>query len=230
MKLLAIDTSGEACSVALLLDEQISSRHVLAPMQQAKSILPMVQELLNSKNCKVDQLDAIAFGCGPGSFTGVRIGVSVAQGLAFAAQLPMISISSLAANAQGAYEELGWKNILVAIDARMKEVYWAAYQVLDDGLVHLVGKESVSPPEELTQEGNWYGIGNAWSEYPNLIPFKPVDLDTKRLPLATAILSLAKPKYQNQEWVRASEAIPVYLRDHVAKKMNNQSSSFKKGD
>ena len=219
MKILALDTSSTACSAALMVDDVIFSHHEIAPMQQAQRILTVIEELLLSANSKINQLDAIAFGCGPGSFTGIRIAVSVAQGLAYAAGLPVIAVSSLAALAQSAYDDLGWKHLLVGVDARINEVYWGAYQVGLDELVCSAGKEVVCSPQQITLPNMidpWCGVGNAWDVYRDRLPFQPQQVDASRLPTALAVLKLAQAKYLKKEWVSAMEAAPVYLRDQVA--------------
>ncbi len=220
MKILAIETSSTACSVALLVDDKISCIHRILPLKQAQFILPMIHELLEMNNISLKQLNAIAFGCGPGSFTGVRIATSVTQGLAYALKLPVIPISSLAALAQSAYRDLGWKKLLVGVDARIQEVYWGAYEVSDKGLVTLLHQEKVCAPQDVTlpEDKEWYGVGNAWEIYADQIVYSPLKLDTRRLPTAEGVLELAKIKYLNKEWVEAKEALPVYLRDCVAKK------------
>lgn len=220
MKILSIDTSSAACSVALLIDEEITATHKLIPMQQAQNILPMIENLLSSKNISFNQMDALAFGCGPGSFTGVRIAASVIQGLGYGLNLPIISISSLAALAQQAYEDLHWKKLLVGIDARIQEVYCAAYEVNSEGFMSLVGNEIVCRPEDfIIPKGNdWYGVGNAWEVYTRDIPFQPLEIDITRVPTASAVVRLARMKYLSQEWLSPAEALPVYLRDSVAKK------------
>jgi tRNA threonylcarbamoyladenosine biosynthesis protein TsaB len=220
MKLLAIDTSALACSVALVINDDIKLVHEIIPMQQAQQLLPMIDELLKSNNVKVTELSALAFGCGPGSFTGVRIATSVIQGLAFATQLPVISISSLAAAAQTAYEEFHWQKILVAMDARMSEIYCGAYQVNAQGLMELQGTESLCRPENLPHmiDNDWYGAGNGWKVYEELLPFKPLATAAEILPSALGVSLLAKAKYLRHEWIQADQAIPVYLRDHVAEK------------
>jgi len=219
MKLLAFDTSSAACSIALSIDGEITSHHEIAPMQQAKLLLPLLSTVLKTKNIAVSDLDAIAFGCGPGSFTGVRIAVSVAQGLGYAAEKPLIAVSSLAAIAQAAYQDLGWTQFVVAVDARIHEVYWGAYEVQQNQLVKLIGKEQVSRPEEVTlPSSTWCGVGNAWEVYRSLIPAQPVSVRTDCLPHAAAILPLAEEKFRLGEVISAADAIPVYLRDDVAKK------------
>jgi tRNA threonylcarbamoyladenosine biosynthesis protein TsaB len=194
--------------------------HRIVPQQQSQMILPMIDELLKSKNIALNQLDALAFGCGPGSFTGVRIATSVTQGLAYALNLPVIPISSLAALAQTAYQEKGYKKLLVAVDARIQEVYWAAYEVNDKGLAVLCGSEHVSTPEDIVapDDNSWNGVGNAWEVYQNNIAYKPIDLNTTFLPTAASIAKLAKEKFHQQSWVNAADVCPTYLRDSVAKK------------
>jgi tRNA threonylcarbamoyladenosine biosynthesis protein TsaB len=222
MKILAIETSSAACSVALLIDGQIICRHEIAPMQQAKLLLPMLEQLLTAENIELKQLDAIAFGCGPGSFTGVRIATSVAQGLAYAAGIPLIPISSLAAIAQAAYQEWGWQRLIVAIDARINETYWGAYEVQANQQVKLIKKEQVGSPKDIqAPDGReWVGVGDAWRVYQAEITYKPVQIDFDCLPTASAILILASMRFVEGAVVPAREALPVYLRDDVAKKGN----------
>jgi len=224
MNILAFDTSSSACSVALLTHEKIIQHHELLPMQQAKLILPIINQLLDSEKLTLKQLDAIAFGCGPGSFTGVRIATSVAQGLAYAAEIPLIPVSSLAALAQAAYEELGWKKLLVAVDARMNETYWASYEIDANQLVTLKGKENVSSPKviEAPDKTLWHGVGNAWEVYHAEITVKSIQTNAALLPTAKAILALAKHQYMHGKTVPAKDAIPIYLRDEVAKKVADQ--------
>lgn len=220
MILLAIETSSSACSVALSLNDEVYAAHVHAPMQQSLLVLSMIQELLKSKNIELNQLNAIAFGCGPGSFTGVRIATSVTQGLAYALNIPVIPISSLASLAQTVYQDHGWKKVLAAVDARIQEVYWAAYEVNDQGLMTLCGIEQVGKPTEIIAPSNdrWYGAGNAWDVYKHNIHYQPVELEVTCLPAAIGVAKLATMKYKQQSWIEASHAHPVYLRNEVAKK------------
>lgn len=217
MKLLAIDTSSTACSVALLLDDDIKEEHQIAPMQQAKKILPMIKQLLLENNISLNQLDALAFGCGPGSFTGIRIATSVSQGLSFAAQLPVIPVSSLAALAQTVFMQKKWEKLLVAVDARMNEIYCGCYQVNDQGMVSLIGEEKICSPRDFPYpSGNdtWYGVGNGWEEYRLQLPIIPADIETSLVPKASAIALLAK----GSAALPPGHAYPVYLRDQVAVK------------
>lgn len=225
MNILAIETSSSACSVALTKNNQVTARHKVLPMQQAQLILPMIDEVLKEADITLNQLDAIAFGCGPGSFTGIRIATSTAQGLGYALNLPLIPVSSLAALAQTAFNAMGWTKLLVAIDARMQEVYWGKYIVNSAGLVELQGEEIISPPsrlpslESFAEQGKtWVGVGSAWQVFSEQIPFSPLEKDVDGIATAEAVLQLAMPRFQAQQWVRAEEALPVYLRDNVAAK------------
>ncbi len=220
LKLLAIETSASACSVALLINDEIKTLHEIIPMQQAQRILTMIDQLLSDNGCQVNELSALAFGCGPGSFTGVRIATSVIQGLAYASGLPVISVSSLAAVAQTAYEELHWPKIMVAMDARMNEVYFGAYQVNAQGLMELQNKEMVCRPKDipLPATPDWYGAGNGWAVYQDALPCQPTAIAAEQLPTAFGVSLLAKAKYLRHEWQPAAEVMPVYLRDDVAEK------------
>lgn len=220
MILLAIETSSIACSIALSVNDEIKSIHEIAPMQQAQKILPMIETLLRESALSLDQVDALVLGHGPGSFTGVRIATSVVQGLAFAKNIPVISISSLAALAQASFLTHGWKKLLVGVDARIQEVYWGQYTVNEQGLVELNGKETVCAPANvpLPLSSDWYGTGDAWDIYSKEIPYHPLEIDCKQMPTAVGLLHLAKAKYVKQEWTIAEEVLPIYLRDKVASK------------
>jgi tRNA threonylcarbamoyladenosine biosynthesis protein TsaB len=220
MKILALDTSSHVCSVALLNDGKITTRDTTITLKQAQIVLTEIQALLLSENISLNQLDAIAFGTGPGSFTGVRIAASITQGLAYALQLPVIPISSLQAIAYTAFLERQWKNLLVAVDARMDEMYWASYQIDDTGLPYITGEEMLLKPEDalLPKEFGWAGIGNGWEVYAARIPYEPQYLDSTKTPSAGALLRLAEVQFLKQNWVPPTQALPVYLRNNVAKK------------
>lgn len=222
MKILAIDTSSEACSVALLYrhpkkGRQVLSRHEIAPKQHTSILLPIIHEILHKAGVTLAGLDAVAFGCGPGSFTGIRIAASVAQGIAYANDLPVIPISSLAATAQAANKIKGWQNILVAVDARMEQVYWAGYEMVN-GLARPVFTERLISPHGITPipVAEWHGVGDAWSLFKKEIETKSenklVDMDMSIVPTAEAVLSLAAVKYEKGDMVEAADALPVYLR------------------
>lgn len=177
----------------------------------------MVKELILSNYIKLNQLDAIAYGSGPGSFTGVRIATSVAQGIGFAAKLPVIPISSLAALAQSAYLENQGSTFFIAVDARMDQIYWAVYQTNQQGYVELIGKEKLCSPGEISCfEIEGYGIGDGWEKYEKILVkrlgFQPEAVYSSQQTTANAIIQLAKIKFEREEWVAPSEAVPVYLR------------------
>ncbi len=232
MKLLAIDAATEACSVALLVGDVIYERYVVFPRGHSKLLLNMVDEILTEASVSLKSLDAIAFDRGPGSFTGVRIGTSVTQGLAFGADLPVIPVSSLATIAQGVWREGGHKQVLSVIDARMAEVYWGYYSA-EQGIMTLQGAEHISKAEAITPaKGQCFGAGTGWQAYQATLQMamqlqgtlgvegKCVGFDPDRLPHAVDILSLAKPLFEAREYVPAEQALPTYLRNEVAKKQS----------
>ena len=220
MKLLAIETSASACSVALMIDDAITSLHEIAPMQQAARILPMINQILQNANVTSRDLTALAFGCGPGSFTGVRIATSVMQGLAYATGLDLLPVSSLAACAQTTYQDLGWEKILVAMDARMGEIYWGAYRANKKGLMELEGTEAVSPAASMIMPAGegWYGAGNGWPAYAPQFTISPAKIEGDRLPEARGVAMLGRAMFLRGEGVKAEAVNPVYLRNNVAEK------------
>jgi tRNA threonylcarbamoyladenosine biosynthesis protein TsaB len=224
MRLLAIETATEACSAALLVEGKVYSRFEVAPRRHTELILPMCESLMKEAGEKLENLDAIAFGRGPGSFTGVRIAAGVAQGIAFAHDLPVVPISTLAALTQEAIEEKGGASILAAIDARMHEVYWGCYVRDDDGYARLLGDEQVGKPEriEVPSESDWFGVGSGWGVYGKDLAARlgPAlnGYDGDLLPKAAYVATLAEAAYQKGVSVPAEQAQPVYLRDQVAEK------------
>ncbi|MDM8560289.1 tRNA (adenosine(37)-N6)-threonylcarbamoyltransferase complex dimerization subunit type 1 TsaB [Candidatus Parabeggiatoa sp. HSG14] len=221
MKLLVIDTATEACSCALYLDGEIQDRYVIAPRQHTSLILPMADELLAEAGLKPTQLEGIAFGCGPGSFTGLRIACGVVQGIAFAADIPVAPISSLAALAQATYTKYGAVKVLAAIDARMHEVYWGRYKIDDKDIMRCESKEIVCAPNDISlpSEGQWYGVGTGWATYAENLKAKlgkmVQDYQGKTYPQASAMIPLALAAFQEGKIVSAEDALPVYLRNKV---------------
>ncbi|QJD60566.1 tRNA (adenosine(37)-N6)-threonylcarbamoyltransferase complex dimerization subunit type 1 TsaB [Pseudomonas sp. gcc21] len=215
--LLALDTATEACSAALLHDGKVYARHEVIPRQHAKRLLPMIDELLQESGVTLTRLDALVFGRGPGAFTGVRIATGMVQGLAFAADKPVIDISNLAALAQRAWREHGAEQVCAAIDARMDEVYWGGYQ-LRDGVMQLVGSEVVCAPETVNlPEGmsKPVGAGTGW-QYADRLAVGVEHAWPELLPDARDLLSLALPRWQSRDVLDTADAQPVYLRDQVA--------------
>ncbi|MGL5201096.1 MAG: tRNA (adenosine(37)-N6)-threonylcarbamoyltransferase complex dimerization subunit type 1 TsaB [Aeromonas veronii] len=221
LKILAVDTATEACSAALLVGDKLFSRWEEAPRDHTRKILPMVQAVLEDAGISLSDLDAIAFGRGPGSFTGVRIGISVAQGLAFGAGVPLIGISTLAAMAQGAYRLDGAEQVLTAIDARMNEVYFGRYELID-GRMQLVGDEVVSEPAALVDvRGKLAGlvtcVGTGFETSGETLSGLADELAVSqvRFPAAEDMLPLARAAWLAGEAVPVELATPVYLRDKV---------------
>ena len=220
MNLIAIEAATEACSVALRVDDTVLARHEVAPRKHAELVLPMVDGLLKEAGLRLADLDALAFGRGPGAFTGVRIAAGVVQGLAFGTQKPVIPISTLAALAQGAAS--GSTSIAAAIDARMGEVYWGLFTVGTDGLVVAAGEERVCKADslEVPKGRDWFGVGTGWGTYGDMLSgrfgerLKGAAGD--RLPTAREVLQLAAREFEAGRTVTAEEALPVYLRHPIA--------------
>ncbi|MBA1274304.1 tRNA (adenosine(37)-N6)-threonylcarbamoyltransferase complex dimerization subunit type 1 TsaB [Stutzerimonas azotifigens] len=216
--LLALDTATEACSVALLHDGKVLSHYEVIPRLHAQRLLPMIQQLLGEAGVAMSALDAIAFGRGPGAFTGVRIAIGVVQGLAFGLQRPVLPVSNLAVLAQRAYREQGARQVAAAIDARMDEVYWGCYRE-EEGEMRLAGVEAVLPPEQVAlprgAEGDWFGAGTGWG-YADRLAVTVVGQDATLLPHAEDLLALASFAWRRDEAVDAELAQPIYLRDNVA--------------
>ncbi len=223
MKILAVDTATEACSAALLIDGDIQERYQLAPREHTKLILPMIDSLMAEAQINTQDLDALAFGRGPGSFTGVRIATGIIQGIAFAADLPVAPISTLAAIAQGCIESTTHNVIFTAVDARMNEIYWAVYHRNPENFVELVGKESVTPIQTIEYTGSkGFGIGSAWKIHETAMIKQLsnflIDYDANHLPKASTIAKLGARDYSLGKTVPVEQAMPVYLRDKVAEK------------
>lgn len=222
LRILAIDTATESCSVAVWNEGVVVSRFEISPREHTQKILPMVKSALEEANITLQSLDVLAFGRGPGSFTGVRIGVGVAQGIALGAELPMIGISSLATMAEGVFRTTGIKHVLVAIDARMGEIYCAQYQ--RNGAGAWVGEdtEAVMKPEQFIEAlqsttGTWAMAGTGWQAYPDLkeaLPFTVVETEIT-LPAAQDMLPLAVSAWHEGKATKVEDAEPVYLRNEV---------------
>ncbi|TXY01819.1 tRNA (adenosine(37)-N6)-threonylcarbamoyltransferase complex dimerization subunit type 1 TsaB [Vibrio mimicus] len=222
VKILALDTATERCSVALLVGNTVYSRSEIAPRDHTKKVLPMVDEVLKEAGVTLQELDALAFGRGPGSFTGVRIGIGIAQGLAFGANLPMIGISTLAAMAQAAYRLQGMTHVASAIDARMEEVYWGRYVRQEDGSWQAAEAECVIAPALLAQtltrdEQVWGKAGTGWDAYPALADL-PLQVQSSEVlyPDSQDIAYLAQFELAQGNTMSVEQASPVYLRDTVA--------------
>jgi universal bacterial protein yeaZ len=226
--LLALDTATEACSVALLRGGEKTHLAQFAQREHTKHILPMVDEILAQAGITLHQVDALVFGRGPGSFTGVRIGAGIAQGLAFGADLPVIPVSNLAAMAQAAYVQYQAENVLTAIDARMNEVYfaqWQAQKVRSDfgeflDWQPMIAEQVCSPSnviEQVAQQHHENAVlaGTGWAAYPELNDANLGKATEITLPSALYMLDLALPKWFAGEIISPFEIEPIYLRNEV---------------
>ena len=235
--LLAIDTATEACSAALSFDGKIIERSELAPRRHAELILPMIESLLTEARLTRHDLQGIAVGRGPGAFTGVRLAISVAQGLALGLDLPVVPVSSLAALALDAPDNVAYRDnaILAVIDARMGEIYAGAFRRTGDGLVGAISDESIGPADKwnlpqntLSKDWGWSIVGSGWSSYREALttrlPAPPAFADGARYPQARAVLRLATPRFARGEGIAPETALPVYLRDKVALTLEEQRS------
>lgn len=224
MKLLAIETATEACSAALYIDGEVSECIQIEPRRHAELILSMMDGLLAEAGLKLNQLDALAFGRGPGSFTGVRIATGVIQGAAFGADLPVVPVSTLAALAQGYFRETGVRRILPAFDARMQELYWAAYEVGAEGLATIIGQEQVAAPADviLPEDDGWHGVGTGWATYGEQLSQRMgkalAAMKGDQLCSAHDVALLGVAGFNQGHSVSAEKALPIYLRDKVAKR------------
>lgn len=223
MRLLALETATEACSVALWIDGAVVERHELAPRRHAELLLPMVDAVLAEAGISRRALDAIAVGRGPGAFTGVRLAIAVAQGLALALDRPVVPVSTLAALAMAAAQDAGAAPILAAIDARMGEVYAGCFRADAQGLVEPIDAEVLAPPQSLLlpAQAAWRVVGSGWLSYRDVISPLLGDAaivfeDGAALPRAAAVARLGARDHARGLGVDAALAQPVYLRDKVA--------------
>jgi len=234
MKILAIDTATEACSAALEVDGEVFERYEVLGRGHAERILPMVQEVLAEGGVALAALDAIAFGRGPGGFTGLRIAAGVTQGLAFGASLPVVPVSDLAALAARAARLRGARHVLACLDARMAQVYWATFDCADPAAPLLLTPERVSDPGDLgaglrkgdsplfpDEKGDCplFGAGHGFAAYPalhTLLGDRLNGFDADLLPHAREIALIGAREAAAGRTVAPEEAQPVYLRDEVA--------------
>jgi tRNA threonylcarbamoyladenosine biosynthesis protein TsaB len=220
VKLLAIETSSDVGTVALLAGENLEQQRIATPREQTERILPIIGELLATAGVPLADLDGIAFGRGPGSFTGLRVAAAVAQGLGLSVNLPLLPVSSLAAMAQGLWRTEGQERSLVCIDARMGEVYWGAYEVRE-GVAELLGVEHLSEPDAVawTGSGTWGAAGNGFDVYAGpmaTVVAQAHSVQPALQPSATDLLPQALADLRGGRTRTAEEATPVYLRDETA--------------
>lgn len=218
--ILALDTATEACSVALLHQENTTFEDELSPRTHTQRILPMVDHLLKAANISIKEVDYLAFGRGPGSFTGVRVGVGVAQGLALGAELKVIPVSNLTAMAEQAYQELGATEVIALIDARMNEVYFSQLTRTVQGWMEKVKEQVCSPENAILQfkldAENIIVVGTGWAAYSQFAEQNlPLVISEITLPSAKYMLSLAEQEIAKGNVKSVVEIEPVYLRNEV---------------
>ena len=218
--ILALDTATEACSVALLHQGNITFEDELSPRTHTQRILPMVDGLLKNANLSIKEVDYLAFGRGPGSFTGVRVGVGVAQGLALGAELKVVPISNLTTMAEQAYQELGATEVIALIDARMNEVYFSQLVRTENGWIEKVKERVCSPEGALVQfqldTDKITVVGTGWAAYPQFAEQNlPLAISEITLPSAKYMLALAEQEIAKGNVKSVDEIEPVYLRNEV---------------
>jgi len=221
MRILALDTSTEWCSVAVGDGVLWHRRDEHAGQAHSERVLPMAHAALAEAGWTLASLDGLAFGAGPGSFTGVRIGCGVAQGLALGADLPVVPVPTLAAIAQEVFRMHGWERVLACLDARMREVYTAAYARAGDQWREAAPPAVVAPDAvrrvDSVGAGDWHGAGNGFAAYPALqarLGMSRVAADAR--PTAQSIGELALPRLAAGEGLAAADALPLYVRHRVA--------------
>lgn len=224
-KILAIETATETCSVALSTDGGLVKRYEVAPRKQTELILPMVDSVLMEAGLKLADLDGLAFGSGPGAFTGLRVAAGVVQGLALGANLRVAPISTLQIVAQGCLREFGAGQVAAFFDARMGEVYWGLYQAQNGVMIPLMD-DQLDKPDQLSglsvlhanSTMPWQGAGNGWCHESVLSPQLPEmqGVYADFFPHAEDILPLAAIAFEQNNVVSAADVQPVYLRESVA--------------
>lgn len=232
MKLLAVETATEACSVALLIDGVVIERYQRTQRDHTRLVLPMIDGLMAEAGIRPRDLDGLAFGRGPGSFTGVRIATGIIQGIALGAGLPVVPVSTLAAVAQEFFdrsrnraqsEQNPAEVAFTAMDARMGEIYWGVYRRSEKGYAESIGLERVIPADRIEfPDLHGVGIGTGWGVYRDELAKRLADrlegIEADRLPRAGAVARLGAYGFERGLAVPVEQAMPVYLRDKVAKK------------
>lgn len=213
--ILAIETSSAVCSVALSTNGVISEQFQPAQREQSQLILPMIDTLLIQAGLTLSELDVIALAIGPGSFTGVRLGLSVVQGLTISTEIPIIAISSLQALAQGIYHERADKKVIVCVNAYMDEIYSAQFQLAEQDIMMPLSDEQLLAPKALILPediAEWVGVGTGWGAYSDQLSVKPPIIYADYLPHATEVLDLAIKLYSPKRLQRIDEVEAMYLR------------------
>ncbi len=228
MRVLALETSTEYCSVALWQDGMVTSRCDLAVQKHSEMLIAMLAALLEDEGLGIGDVDGIAFGMGPGSFTGVRIACGAAQGLAFGAGLPVAGICTLEALAEAS----GKEKVIAVLDARMGEIYHAAYEKHDGAWVAVSEPRLCKPEEAPAVPGNgWFGAGSGFAMHGEVLGGRYAGqlqgADGTAVPQAAAIAALGAAQFAQGHGMDAAEALPLYLRDKVALKTSERDGNQK---
>lgn len=219
MRILALETSTDACSVAVVNGDACAERHIIAPRQHTQLIFEYIEATMHEAGIGAADLDLLALGCGPGAFTGVRIGTSIAQGIALAQALPVAPVSSLAALAAGAARLTAATHVAAAQDARRGEIYFAAYRVDSGGAIEPVIEQMLVAPNQITLPSGptWVGAGTAWTVYAETLPAVAVDVEiaAHAHPRARDVAALGARQFARGDVVDAAMALPNYLRGAI---------------
>ena len=232
MNLLGLDTSSDACSVALQTGDDILERHVVQPKEHTSILIPMIRELLDEAGTRIEKLDAIVLGNGPGSFIGMRIAASVAQGLAFGSGLKIVTVSSIAAVAAEVIHEHSATHVIVAQDARMNEVYLGTFRSDRDGLPVAVSDEFIQPIGQIAGLANIRSCeicaaGKGWQKYPWLLELNRAAIASivdAFYPKAAHLLALGRRRLRDGEAIEPENLAPAYVRTKVAEKPREAGS------
>ena len=225
MNLLAIDTSTEACSVALAVESNnVISRFEVAPRQHTRLLPEMLASVIEEANIAKNELTHVAYGNGPGAFTGVRIAASMAQGISVGLGIPLIPVSTLQSLAQTCFDTMPTDHVLTALDARMGEIYWAGYKKLENGSLEISYPEAINRIEDISINNPEIatGVGHGWLLLDNTLASHDISIHTELLPRAESMISIIQNKKainQSIETLMPGEQVSInYLRNNVAAK------------
>lgn len=217
--ILAIETATTACSAAIWLNGDIKWRFEIAPQRHSEIILTLINELLTEVNIQLKEIDAVAFGCGPGSFTGVRIATSIAQGIAYGIDRPVIPVSTLQALAQSAYQKIKSRHIIAGWDARMDSIYWGGYQANEYGIMQTIIGDQLSKPASIAFAGDdWIAVGNFWEVYADFLKISFKAAHSNIYPDAVSVTLIANQKFVQGDVFQPEKAEPTYILETVAHK------------
>lgn len=217
--ILAIETATTACSAAVWLSGDIKWRFEIAPQRHSEIILTFIDALLIEAGIQLKEVNAVAFGCGPGSFMGVRIATSIAQGIAYGINRPVIPVSTLQALAQSAYRKIKRERIIVGWDACMNSIYWGCYQADERGIMQAIMEDRLSKPATIEFIGDdWIAVGNAWEVYADFLKVSFKTAYPNIYPDAASVTLIASQKLIRGCTFQPEKAEPIYMLETVARK------------